>query len=117
MADEKQGKDKKTALGLDENVEALLCYALGWVTGIIFLLLEPKNKVIKFHAVQSIGVFLAMTILMKALLFVPILGWLLIPFVGLAGFILWIILMVKAYNGEKYKLPVIGDIAEKQVNG
>ena len=105
---------EKTSTGLTENVAGLLCYVLGWVSGIIFLLIERENKFVRFHAIQSICVFGVFT------LAGIILGWL--PFIGVAlgwiisvvGFILWIVLMIKAYQGIKYKLPWAGDFAEKR---
>ena len=99
-----------TKTGLQENVAGLLCYVLGWVTGIIFLILEPENKFIKFHAIQSIIVFGILTV--ASWLFSWIF-WLLGTLIGILTFILWIILMYKAYQGERYKLPVAGDIADK----
>lgn len=106
----------KTSLGMDENLEALLSYVLGWVTGLIFFILEKESKYVKFHAMQSLITFLALFVLMIVLSFIPIIGWiinLILPFLAL---ILWILLMVKAYQGEKFKLPVVGDIAEEQAN-
>ena len=103
----------KTSTGLEQNLEALLCYVLGWVTGIIFLLLEKDNKFIRFHAVQSIIVFGAYTVIAIILGFIPIVGWIINLLLGIAAFILWIVLMVKAYNGQMYKLPVAGDIADR----
>ena len=106
--------------GLQENVAGALSYLFGWVTGIIFYLLEPDRPFVRFHAVQSIIVFGALTIL--GILFsifsvIPGLGWMLTvlvgPVLGLVGFILWLVLIIKAYQGERYKLPVIGDMAEK----
>ena len=99
-----------TKTGLQENVAGLLCYVLGWVTGIIFLILEPENKFIKFHAIQSIIVFGILTV--ASWLFSWIF-WVLGTLIGILTFILWIILMYKAYQGERYKLPVAGDIADK----
>lgn len=99
-----------TKTGLQENVAGLLCYVLGWITGIIFLILEPENKFIKFHAIQSIIVFGILTV--ASWLFSWIF-WLLGTLIGILTFILWIILMYKAYQGERYKLPVAGDIADK----
>jgi uncharacterized membrane protein len=103
---------KKTSTGLDENVAAVLCYVVWWITGIIFLLLE-ENKVVRFHAMQSIIVFGAVTVVAAILgfgpLFFPYFGWI----VWGIGIALWIVLMVKAYQGGKYKLPVAGDLAEK----
>jgi uncharacterized membrane protein len=104
----------KTSTGLQENVAGLLCYVLGWVTGIIFLILEKDNKFVRFHAIQSIVVFGAYTVLSIIFGWIPIVGWVLNTVIGIAAFILWVILMVKAYQGNMYKLPVSGDIAAKQ---
>ncbi len=113
MADE-----KKTSLGIDENVEGLLCYVLGWVTGLIFLLTEKESKFVKFHALQSIFFSIAsfvLGILGMVLAFIPAVGPLLSPAISLGVLALWVILMVKAYQKEMFKLPVIGDLAEQQV--
>lgn len=104
----------KTILGIDENIEALLCYVLGWLTGIVFLLLEKENHFVRFHAMQSLVVFLALFILSLVVGWIPIVG-LLSPIIFLLSVILWILLMVKAFQGEKYKLPWVGDFAENQV--
>ena len=102
----------KTKLGLDENIEGALCYLLLWITGIVFYIMEEDNKFVKFHAMQSILVFLPLTIISWFFSwFLWWLGWL----IGLLIFILWIVLMIKAFQGEKFKLPIVGDIAEKQV--
>lgn len=121
----------KTSMNLEENVASLLCYLGWWITGLIFFILEKENKTVKFHAMQSIVTFLPVTII----------GWIFIGPLGvsqtgsywgipmyslsifyyigalifLVGFILMLILMFKAYHGEKFKLPIVGDIAEKQV--
>ena len=111
---------QNTSTGLSENIAGLLCYVLGWVSGIVFLIIEPNNKFVRFHAVQSIVTFGGITVISIVL---SILG--LIPFigilfailgyiVGLIAFILWIVLMVKAYQGTIYKLPWAGDFAEKR---
>ena len=100
----------KSGLGLPSNTAAALAYVLGWVTGIVFLLLEKDNKFVRFHAMQSIITFGALTLLS----FVPVIGWMLSPVLMIIGFVLWLLLIFKAYQGEKFKLPVIGDFAEKQ---
>ena len=104
-----------------------LCYLLGLLTGVLFLVLEPynKNRLIRFHAFQSIFlhlgsivVFIGLMIFMGILHFIPFLGailsLMLYPIVGLGFFILWLMLMYKAYNRERWVLPVIGPLAEKQ---
>jgi uncharacterized membrane protein len=109
MADE----NKTTSTGIDQNVAGLLCYVVGWVTGLIFFLIEKDNKFVRFHAMQSMITFGGLTALFLFLGFIPFIGWMLVPVLGLLQLVLWILLMVKAYQGEKFKLPVIGDLAEK----
>jgi uncharacterized membrane protein len=106
---------QKTSIGLDEKIASLLCYLLVWVTGIIFYLIEKDNKTVKFHAVQSVLTFLPLSIIywiISILFWWSIIGYILAMLVGIVMFILWIVLMIKAYQGERYKLPVVGDIAE-----
>ena len=103
----------KTSTGLEENVAGLLCYVLGWISGIVFLILEPKNKLVRYHAIQSIIVFGAINIASIILGWIPAIGGFFVWALGVLAIILWIVLMVKAYKGEKYKLPVSGNMAEK----
>lgn len=117
----------KSSTGMQANVAGLLSYVLGWLTGLIFFLIEKENKFVRFHAMQSIIVFGALFILQIAVgMFMTIFAMMhlgiLIPLLSLlntlvmvTGFILWILLMVKAYQGKMFKLPVIGDIAGKNV--
>jgi|WetSurMetagenome_2_1015567.scaffolds.fasta_scaffold204669_2 uncharacterized membrane protein len=108
---------KNTSTGLPQNIVALLSYVVGWITGIIFLLLEPDNKFVRFHAIQSIIVFGFITVLSAIwgyfLGWVPILGILINIAIWGLTFALWIVLMFKAYQGDRYKLPVSGELAEK----
>ena len=104
----------KTSTGIQPNVAALLCYLLGVVTGVLFFILEKENKFVRFHAVQSMIVFGGLFALQVILPMIPVLGWIVIPFAALLGVILWILLMIKAYKGEKFKLPWVGDIAEQK---
>ncbi|MEM5836738.1 MAG: DUF4870 domain-containing protein [Candidatus Aenigmatarchaeota archaeon] len=107
----------KTSLGLDENIEALLAYLLGWITGIIFYLLEKESKFVKFHALQS---FIAFLILQVAGIFfgiLPIIGFFIAGIISIITLITWIVCMIKAYKGEWFKLPVVGEIANKKVSG
>ncbi|WHY80498.1 DUF4870 domain-containing protein [Siminovitchia fortis] len=102
----------KSSTGLDENIAGLLCYLGTFVTGIIFFVLEKKSTFVKFHAMQSIVLFVSLWILGLGVGYVPFVGWLLKSLISLTTFILWIVLMVKAYQRERIKLPVVGDIAE-----
>jgi len=102
----------KTSTGLDNNVASGLCYILGWITGLIFFLLEKEDQDVRFHAMQSIVVFGGISLLQVALT-ISIIGTPLIPLVAIIGFVLWILLMIKGFQGERYKLPVAGDLAEK----
>ena len=97
----------KTSMNMEENVASALCYLFGWVTGLIFFLLEKDNKVVRFHAMQSIIVFGALSIV-GIVPFIWTISWL----IGILGFVLWLILIIKAYQGGIYKLPLAGDLAE-----
>ena len=111
---------------MTNNMASALCYLLGLLTGILFLVLEPynKDKTIRFHAFQSIffnvalfAVDIVLTILSSIIVHIPFFGWMIIllwPIFGLLCLALWVFLMYKAYNNEKFKLPIIGDLAEKQ---
>lgn len=129
------GLPGKSSTGLDENIAALLTYILGWVSGLVFFLIEKDSKLVRFHAMQSI-------LLSVLALIVCIVGWI-VTFVlvlilsqladvmgalaGLVATLVWLIIgaalliavimcLVKAYQGKFFKLPVIGNLAEKIVN-
>ncbi len=110
----------KTSIGLTENVAGLLCYLLGWISGLVFLLIEQENKFVRFHAVQSIVTFGSITIVSIVLSILGLIPYLGVVFdianwiIGVLAFVLWIVLMVKAVQGTKYKLPWAGDFAEKR---
>ncbi len=106
----------KTSMGMQPNVAAFLSYLVGFVTGIIFYVLEKENKFVRFHAMQSIIFSAPLFVLNTVLGFIPVLGWILMSLISLGAIILWILLMIKAYQGEYFKLPIIGDIAEKQAS-
>ena len=112
---------------MTDNLAAALCYVLGLVTGILFLVLDPynKNKLIRFHAFQSIFLHLALiavyvvlgiflSIMFRIVPFLGLLGTVVYPLLGLASLAIWIFVMYKAYNNEKLVLPIIGPLAEKQ---
>ncbi|MBI3999211.1 MAG: DUF4870 domain-containing protein [Candidatus Omnitrophica bacterium] len=113
MAENEKQDLGSTDTGIRPNVEALLTYLLGFVTGLIFLLIEKKNKFVRFHAMQSIVVFGAVFVAQWVISLIPYLGILISGLLSLLGVVLWIVLMVKAYQGETFKLPWAGDIAEK----
>jgi uncharacterized membrane protein len=108
---------------MDENVAGLLSYALGWVTGLIFFLID-KRPFVRFHAAQSMVVFGTLQVLSIILTRVFVasvfmgggVGWTmgtgLMSLLELLAFVLWIVLMIKAYQHEKFKIPVAGDIAQ-----
>ena len=102
----------ETSLGIQENIEALIAYLIGFVSGIALLILEKKNEFVRFHAAQSTVVFLGILVL-QMVLGMTIILWLFSLVLSFVQMILWIVLMVKAFKGERYKLPVVGDWAEK----
>ena len=106
----------KTSSGINQNVAGLLCYLAGWITGLIFFLVEKENRFVRFHAMQSILTFGGLSVLSMVLTWIPFFGWFIaVTVIPLVWLLLWIILMVKAYQGELFKLPIIGDIAEKNI--
>ncbi len=107
---------EKSSIGLDTNVAGALAYAMGWVTGLAFLLTERENRFVRFHALQSTLAFGALSVAWMVSLSIPFFGWLL-AFVILPPFsvVLWLFMMFKAYQGEQYKLPVVGDMAEERM--
>jgi uncharacterized membrane protein len=114
---------EKSSTGLDANLAGLLAYVAGFITGVVFLVLEKDSKFVRFHAMQSVMTFIGLFIVNIAFTivgFIPFFGWIISLF-GLflipLGFILWIVLMLKAYQGEWFKLPIVGDMAMKQVGG
>jgi uncharacterized membrane protein len=110
-------EQKDTALGVSQNLAGLLTYVLGFITGILFLILEKENTYVRFHAMQSTIVFGALFIINIILGFIPVLGWILSLLLSLAALVLWIVLMLKAFQGEMYKVPYAGDIAMKETQG
>ena len=125
----------KSGTGLDENIASLLAYAFGWVSGLILFLMEKDNRTVRFHAMQSIllnvavvVVAIVLGIVISILIFILgqisgvlagiatilwFLGWLLF---GVVIFAIWVLCMVRAYQGKVFKLPFIGDMAEKIAN-
>jgi len=106
--------ETETTVGLAPNVAGLLCYVLGWITGIIFVVLEKKSTFVKFHAWQSIITFAVLSVAYLVLFWIPFVGFVLATLIGILSFVLWIILIIQAGSGKMWKLPVAGDWAEKQ---
>lgn len=120
------GPAPAAATGLEENLAGLLCYVLGWLTGLVFLLID-KRPFVRFHAMQSLITFGALHALSIVLTMVGFAGgfgammggnfvwsisWMILSAINLAAFIAWIICMVKAFQHQRFKLPVIGNMAE-----
>ena len=103
----------KTSIGLPENIVAALTYLGGWLSGILFLLIERKNKFVRFHAFQSIIVFGVITLIGIIFTPIPVIGAVISWLASIIGFVLWILLMVLASQGKKYKMRWAGDLAEK----
>ena len=111
---------------LDENIAGMLAY-FTIIPAIVFLLVDPfnRNRFVRFHSFQSIFahiawiiVCIALSIVSSILHFIPVIGWMITailwPLIGLAVLIIWVLLVVKAFQHQIYKLPVVGDLAEKQ---
>lgn len=118
----------QTSTGLDPKLAGLLCYILGIITGLIFFLIEKSNDVVRFHAAQSIvfsGSVIILWIVLAILgMIIATVSWtlgslysILTLLVWLGLFIVWVVLLIKGYSGTKWKLPFIGDIAERMASG
>ena len=109
--------------GLSDSATCGLAY-ITFIPAIIFLSTAPYNQSanVRFHSWQSIFLTIAYIVVRVGFIFVfmvPFIGWMLFPvrlLIGLGFFILWLIVMIKAFNGQRFKIPVVGDFAEKQAN-
>ncbi len=129
------GQPGKSSTGLEENVAALLSYVFGWISGLIFFLIEKDSKLVRFHAMQSIllnvctaVIALALWIVMFILLLVAgQISGVLSSVIGVISFLVylafcvliliaWVMCLIKAYQRQFFKLPVIGNFAEKFSN-
>ena len=106
---------ERTSMGMGARTAGWLSYLGGWVTGLIFLLLKRENRFVRFHAMQSLIFFGAMSILTAVFSSIPLLDEIGAG-LGFVSFICWIVLIVKAARGKYYKLPIIGEYAEKWAN-
>ncbi len=119
------GQYADSTMNMDPKTAAGLSYLGLWITGIIFFLLEKKNRFVRFHAMQSILFFGGISVL--DIIFRIVVGF--TPdvlalglscvslLIGLVGFIGWIVLMINGFQGKYFKLPIIGDMAERYANG
>jgi uncharacterized membrane protein len=108
--------EAESSTGLSANVAGLLCYVVGWITGIVFLVWEKKSTFVKFHAWQSVMTFGVLTLASLVLSWIPIVGPVFAWIIGILSFVLWIILMIQAGTGKMWKVPWAGDWAEKQAS-
>jgi len=116
------GTNDATSTSLDAKTEAVLSYLFGWVGGLVFLVIERKNRFVRFAAAQSViltGPAFVVYVLLQLIAHIPFIGLLLAPIVSCLTFILfvpigiiWLFLMVQAYRGIEWKLPIVGDYAE-----
>ncbi len=108
MDEEKQ----KSSTGLEENVAGFLCYLFGFITGIVFLVVEKESRFVNFHARQSTITFLVLFVIILLFGGIPVIGF----FVFIFSLILWLVLMIKARQGKRYALPIVGKMAEGKSN-
>lgn len=119
LADEK--KDEKveeeiySTSGLQENTAAVISYFGLFFLSVFFVFNEKHSNFVRFHAMQSTILFLSLLVIVIIFRYIPF-GWIVNIVIGIIAILLWIMLMVKAYRKEYYKLPIIGDFAEKLHN-
>lgn len=106
----------KSSTGLEENLGGLLAYAFTFLSGLILFLVEKENDYIRFHALQSLIAFGGLMVASFILTMIPFIGWIISILIMPLWLILWVFMMYKGYQGEKFKLPFAGDLAEKQLN-
>ena len=107
---------ERTSSGFDANVAAALSYLVGFVSGLVFLLVEKDNKFVRFHAMQSTLFFIGIVIIDVVLQVIPILGALVVIFLLIPlSAVVWLLMMYKAYQGEDYKLPLVGQWAADRI--
>lgn len=106
--------NKKTSIGLTENVGGMLCYI--FIIGLIFLFMEKENRFIRFHALQAVFTAVAIFLIGIVLGFIPVIGFIISLLLGPLSFVLMIFMMYQAYQGKYFKLPFIGDLVENQLN-
>ncbi|MFC0213995.1 DUF4870 domain-containing protein [Paenibacillus chartarius] len=110
------GQGGKSSTGLDENVAGLLAYVLGFISGIVFLVIEKDSKFVKFHAIQSIAISAVLFVINLVLGWIPIIGLIVGLLLVPVSFVLWIFLMYQAYKGKWFKLPLLGEFSYEQAH-
>jgi uncharacterized membrane protein len=105
----------RAGTGLPPNIAATLAYAFGAVSGIVFLMIERNDQFVRFHAWQSTITFLGALLASLLVASFPVIGGLLNVALTAGVVAVWVLLMVKAFSGEKFKLPYVGEIAEQQI--
>jgi uncharacterized membrane protein len=101
-----------SSTGLPVHIAAALAYVFGFISGVFLLVIEKDSADVRFHAAQSSIVFIGATVVNFLLIALPLVGWLLVPVFVLGMVGLWVLLIVKALSGVRYKLPWVGDFAE-----
>jgi len=104
-----EGKGRSST-GLEENVAGFLCYLLWFVTGIVFLVVERESRFVKFHAKQSTITFLVLFVILLLIGWIPVIG----AMVWILSLVLWLLLMIKALQGKRYSLPIVGKMAAEK---
>jgi uncharacterized membrane protein len=103
-----------SSTGLSENVAAALSYSLLWVSGLVFLLVEKRSVYVRYHAMQSLITFGILSVVSVISNVLPVIGNLIGVLASLLILVLWVMCMVRAWRGERFKLPWAGDEAERQ---
>jgi uncharacterized membrane protein len=107
--------DGRSSLNISENVAALIAYLFGWISGLIIFLVEKDSRFVRFHALQPLLFFGAMSLILGVLGRIPVIGLVFAIAGGILSFGFWIIGMVNAYRGQLYRFPIIGDFAARQI--
>ena len=106
-------ENKKSTSGVPQGIAGVICYFIPLVGGLVFLFLEKENKLVRFHAVQSILLWIVFILVLAIFNWIPIIGWL----IDIAVVVLWLFIMYQALMEREFMLPAIGGIAKRQVYG
>ena len=106
-------ENEPTSTGIPPRLSGVLAYLFGVVTGIVFLVIERDSRFVRFHAMQSTMLFGGLLIVQAVLQVIPVIGGVVGFLLGVLGFVLWLHLMYRAWRGQYYKLPWIGERAQE----